>query len=133
MTTGQQGHADYGGDSPFVDKLYSSSVKVKDLLSWTEQRVLEVLDWTEFSLRPDGNFRRDGESTADVFPIAGISIKWVRPGRARHDLRFLVGRRAVGVENMTRTPPPNDDFSHWDAVGHANSDTFEFTMDLQKP
>ena len=28
---------------------------------------------------------------------------------------------------------PNDDFSHWDAVGHANSDTFEFTMDLQKP
>ena len=75
VTTGQQGHADYGGDYPFVDKLYSSSVKVKDLLSWTEQRVLEVLDWTEFSLRPDGNFRRDGETT-DVFPIAGISIKW---------------------------------------------------------
>ena len=75
VTTGQQGHGDYGGDYPFVDKMYSSSVKVKDLLSWTEQRVLEVLDWTEFSLRPDGNFRRDGEST-DVFPIAGISIKW---------------------------------------------------------
>ena len=48
---GQQGHADYGGDYPFVDKMYSSSVKVKDLLSWTEQRVLELLDWTEFSLR----------------------------------------------------------------------------------
>ena len=42
VTTGQQGHADYGGDYPFADKLYSSSVKVKDLLSWTEQRVLEV-------------------------------------------------------------------------------------------
>ena len=30
VTTGQQGHADYGGDYPFVDKLYSSSVKEKD-------------------------------------------------------------------------------------------------------
>ena len=30
VTTGQQGHADYGGDYPFADKLYSSSVKVKD-------------------------------------------------------------------------------------------------------
>ena len=58
VTTGQQGHADYGGDYPFVDKLYSSSVKVKDLLSWTEQRVLEVLDWTEFSLRHEVQQKR---------------------------------------------------------------------------
>ena len=131
VTTGQQGHADYGGDYPFVDKMYSSSVKVKDLLSWTEQRVLEVLDWTEFSLRPDGNFRRDGEST-DVFPIAGISIKWrYDPTERVMTFDFWSGgeKWAWRYDKLR----PNDDFSHWDAVGHANSDTFEFTMDLQNP
>ena len=86
---------------------------------------------TEFSLRPDGNFRRDGEST-DVFPIAGISIKW----RYDPDERVMTFDFWSGGEKWAWRYDklrPNDDFSHWDAVGHANSDTFEFTMDLQNP
>ena len=92
VTTGQQGHADYGGDYPFVDKMYSSSVKVKDLLS-DRAAPCSRFDWTEFRCGPT---ETSGE-TARALTCFRSRVSRSSGGttrRARHDLRFLVGRRA---------------------------------------
>lgn len=117
----------YGGNFEFVGVPYRMEVVVDGVLSAIEQSTLDLLNWDEVALQPNGNMRRVGE-TNDIFPLAGMSIQWryEQPERIMHFDFWSNGARWTWRRD--EMIPVDAEFTQWNATGYAFDQHFRFHL-----